>query len=62
MDERTIKHQTRKLHETEQEVAARRKRLADELREARKAGATVQELQKWTGWSRRTIFYMLKEQ
>jgi hypothetical protein len=32
-----------------------------EVRQARDAGATIAELQEWTGYSRRTIFYMLKE-
>jgi hypothetical protein len=35
--------------------------LAQELREAQKAGATIQQLMEWTGYSRRMIFYMLKE-
>jgi hypothetical protein len=38
-----------------------REALKVQLREAHKAGATVQVLQDWTGYSRRTIFYMLKE-
>jgi hypothetical protein len=38
-----------------------RTRLRGELREARKNGATIAELQEWTGYSRRTVFYLLKD-
>jgi hypothetical protein len=44
------------------EASVRQLELARVLREARKAGATIQQLMDWTGYSRRTIFYMLKEQ
>jgi hypothetical protein len=30
------------------------------IKEARDAGATIQQLMDWTGYSRRTIFYLLK--
>jgi hypothetical protein len=32
-----------------------------ELRAARKNGATIAELQEWTGYSRRMVFYLLKD-
>jgi hypothetical protein len=43
------------------EVAELKAELPRYLREAQKAGATAKDLIEWTGYSRRTIFYMLKE-
>ena len=43
------------------EVEAEKLELAQEIREAHKAGATIRQLQDWTGYSRRSIYYMLEE-
>lgn len=32
-----------------------------EVRSAREAGASIAQLMEWTGYSRRTVFYLLKE-
>lgn len=42
-------------------MRSQRDLLKQELREAHNAGATVAQLMEWTGYSRRTIFYMLKD-
>lgn len=42
-------------------LEAERLELRAEIRQAKKAGATVKQLMEWTGYSRRTIFYMLKD-
>jgi hypothetical protein len=42
-------------------LEAQRLELHAQVREAKKAGATIQQLMEWTGYSRRMIFYMLKE-
>lgn len=42
-------------------MRSQRAQLAQELKQARKAGATIQQLIEWTGYSRRTIYYMLEE-
>jgi hypothetical protein len=49
------------LRRREAEVAELKAELPRYLREAQKAGATAKDLIEWTGYSRRTIFYMLKE-
>lgn len=42
-------------------LEAERLELRAEIRQAKQAGATVQQLMEWTGYSRRTIFYYLKD-
>jgi hypothetical protein len=55
--EATIRERAAHIHQAEQDRAA----LPADLKKAQKAGATVAQLMEWTGYSRRTIFYLLKE-
>lgn len=48
------------LRRREAEVAELKAELPRYLRQAQKAGATIAELQEWTGYSRRQVFYLLK--
>ena len=57
MSETTIRERAHKVRSLE----AEKLELRAEVREAHKAGATVAQLMEWTGYSRRTIFYMLKD-
>jgi hypothetical protein len=49
------------VRSAEHELNGGRWLLREKLREAHEAGATAAQLVEWTGYSRRTIFYMLKE-
>jgi hypothetical protein len=55
--EQSIRERASRIRHADEERA----QLRTELRQAQDAGATIAELQEWTGYSRRTIFYMLKE-
>jgi predicted mannosyl-3-phosphoglycerate phosphatase (HAD superfamily) len=57
MSEQSIRERASRIRSMDEERA----KLAKELRKAHKQGATAAELVEWTGYSRRTIFYMLKE-
>lgn len=50
----------RAVQTAEAALEAARTTLRGELRQAQKDGATIAELQEWTGYSRRMIFYLLK--
>ena len=43
-------------------LEAKRLELREAIKSAKQAGATVQQLMDWTGYSRRMIFYMLSEE
>jgi hypothetical protein len=49
----------RAVQTAEAALSAARDALRLEVRQAQKDGATIAELQEWTGYSRRTIFYLL---
>lgn len=55
--EATIRDSAALIHAAEEARA----KLPAQLKNAQKAGASVAQLQDWTGYSRRTIFYLLKE-
>lgn len=57
MTESTIRERAKQVRSLE----AQRLGLIEEIREAHKAGATIRQLQDWTGYSRRSIYYMLSE-
>jgi hypothetical protein len=57
MTEQSIRERASRIRQADEERA----KIAKELREAHKQGATAAQLVEWTGYSRRTIFYMLKE-
>jgi hypothetical protein len=57
MNETAIREQA----QTVRLLEAQRLELHAQVREAKKAGATIHQLMEWTGYSRRMIFYMLKE-
>ena len=57
MSESAIRERAQRVRSLE----AERLELAEQIRQAHKAGVSVSELVSWTGYSRRMIFYMLKE-
>lgn len=58
--EQAIRTRAQRIRSVQRTTREERARLQAELREAQEAGATVAQMVEWTGYSRRTIFYLLK--
>jgi hypothetical protein len=61
MTAESVTSAARAVQTAEAALTAARETLRGELRQAYKSGATIAELQEWTGYSRRTVFYLLKD-